>query len=422
MRIYLKKTSNTQLVAYTQVLVARPTKNTMTMLIIILILVTIGIIVYKKNKGKINITSNKFNFLSEVKEFKVDYDSHTKYFLKNKIGYFSFAKNKEEANFISKLVAPNGELNRLTEFRNIVLSKIPDYDIDILEKEFHSFYGMAQCYQSWKDAQQDKELFPYLKYDAVTDGETCPTCKKLNNIIRPIDDPFWDVYFPPNCESCRCMVQKLDKYDKVRQTDLSKKQLILPIDKYALNVGKHELKLSFELKQAIENYSPQQIERTAFQSLETIHIIGSSKSIDTIIGRYTFLISIYNFLIKSKSNPRYITDIQYSLDKYKQMYYDKIPTETEIHLIVKPNDSDLQEFYCTSLVICCKVNSVNTTEEISKLKREDAKIRRTEKFKELLQTTKDELKKHCSSTSSYSDALNIIEKLESELRTTKRLT
>ena len=176
---------------------------------------------------------------------EVNYDSHLNYFLKNKTGYFSLAKNKEEANFISRLVSQDGQLSRWTAFRNSVLSKLPEYNIEILEKEFYSFYGMAQSYQTWKDAQRDKEFFPYLKYDAVKDGETCPTCKKLNNLIKPIDDSFWDVYFPPNCESCRCIVIKIDKYDKVRVIDLSKKILLRPIDKYAINVGKHELTLPY---------------------------------------------------------------------------------------------------------------------------------------------------------------------------------
>jgi hypothetical protein len=394
----------------------------MTIPIIILIAATIALIVYKNNNRKVKTTANKPVFFSKEKEVELNYDSRIIYFLKNKIGYFSSAKNKEEANFISRLVATNGQLKRWAEFRNKVLSEIPDYDAEKLKKEFYTFYGMAPCYQSWTEAQQDKELFPYLKYDAVTGGETCPTCKKLNNITRPIDDPFWDVYFPPNCDSCRCIVLQLGKYDKVVLTDLSKKQLLRPADKYAINVGKHELKLSYDSKRAIENYAPQQIERTAFQSLETIHMIASSKSIDTVAGRYTFLTSIYSGLIKSKDCPGYITDIQYSLDKYKQKYYAKIPTDTEIHLVVKPNNIDLQEFYCNSLVSCCKVNGENTAKEIRILKREEAKTRRTEKFKALLQTTDAEITKHCSLTTSYSDALNIIDKLESELTTTKRMT
>ena len=39
-------------------------------------------------------------------------------------------------------------------------------------------------------------------------------------------------------------------------------------------------------------YLPQNIQRTGLQVLETIHIIGTSKAVDTIKGRYDFLLQI----------------------------------------------------------------------------------------------------------------------------------
>lgn len=347
------------------------------------------------------------------KEIEPDYNFHLKYFLDNKIGYFSFAKNKEDANFISRLVAPNGELSRWTIFRKEVLTRIPDYDIEILKCEFNSFYAMAQCYQSWKSVEKDKDILPYLKYDAIIDGETCPTCKQLHNIVLPVDDPLWDIYFPPNCSTCRCIVSQISGIDEIKLTDISKKKLKLPNDKYAINVGKHELKLSYYSNEMTERYLPEQIERTAFQALESIHIIANSKNIDTIIGRFNFLNTIYGSLIISKNNARYLTDIQYSLDKYKQLYYDKIPTDIEIHLISNPSETDLQLFYCHAIINCCKIIGLNTQEEISNLKREDAKIRRIEKFKEVIILSRQELNNHCNSTSYYTEALNVLEKLES---------
>ncbi len=173
-------------------------------------------------------------------------NSKLEYFLGNKVGYFSQAKNKEDAIFISRLVAPNGNHSKWTDFRNKVLERIPEYDTKNLRFEYDSFYGMAQLYQLWHNSQKDKDVLPYLKYDAVSDGNTCKTCKKLHGIIRPVDDAFWDTYFPPNCEECRCVVLSLDKFDKkVRITDLSKKKLIPPEPMFALNIGKHDLKLPY---------------------------------------------------------------------------------------------------------------------------------------------------------------------------------
>jgi hypothetical protein len=41
-------------------------------------------------------------------------------------------------------------------------------------------------------------------YDAINDSRTRPTHRALDNVIRHIDDPFWDTYYPPNGFRCRC--------------------------------------------------------------------------------------------------------------------------------------------------------------------------------------------------------------------------
>jgi uncharacterized protein with gpF-like domain len=104
---------------------------------------------------------------------------------------------------------------------------------------------MANSYEKWMSIQEQKHILPYIKYSAVNDGETCLICKKLNNIVRVVDDPFWDIYYPPNCPECRCIVEQYEKSEIRNQTNLSKKNLIMPSNKFAINVGKHELKLLY---------------------------------------------------------------------------------------------------------------------------------------------------------------------------------
>ena len=128
------------------------------------------------------------------------------------------------------------------EFNKIVFEKIPEYDIDTLRIERENFILMAENYATWKHIQKNKDILPFLKYNAIGDETTCKTCNKLNNIVRPVDDEFWDIYFPPNCPECRCIVQQYEKCDVKSPTDLSKKKLIPPINYFAINVGKHDLK------------------------------------------------------------------------------------------------------------------------------------------------------------------------------------
>lgn len=165
------------------------------------------------------------------------------------------------------------------------------------------------------------------------------------------------------------------------------------------------------------DYLPQTIQRTGLQVLETIHIIGTSKAIDTIKGRYDFLLQIIGTLQKGQSNSRYLSDIQKSIDTYKSMYYDRVPQDYELALLLKPVEFDLTDFYCKSLFATFKRSFEDHSEEIKLLKREDAKIRRKEKINEIIKFTKDELNNRCSSAASFATVMNELEKIESTMPT-----
>lgn len=171
------------------------------------------------------------------------------------------------------------------------------------------------------------------------------------------------------------------------------------------------------LEAFIGDYLPQNIQRTGLQVLETIHIIGTSKSIDTIKGRYDFLLQIIITLQKGQSNPRYLSDIQKSIDTYKSMYYDRVPQDYELALLLKPTECDLTDFYCKSLFSAFKRNFEEHSEEIKLLKREDAKVRRKEKIKETIKFTKGELNSKCSNAPSFATVISELEKIESTIPT-----
>lgn len=196
------------------------------------------------NKKQIN-TDTENNISPEMKvDFDVDYvDVDVKYFLTQKVGYFSQSISKSEASLISRLVAPDGKIQSWSKFKKSVLEVNSNYDISILKTEMNLFITMSHMYSQWKSIEKDKNLFPYLKYSAIIDGDLCKTCRQLNNFIVHIDDPFWDIYYPPNCPSCRCLVEKIDKYENVKSTDYKTKKLQIPIKGYDINVGKQELLL-----------------------------------------------------------------------------------------------------------------------------------------------------------------------------------
>ncbi|HHT9079208.1 TPA: hypothetical protein ACT5CJ_001988 [Flavobacterium psychrophilum] len=118
-----------------------------------------------------------------------------------------------------------------------------------------------------------------------------------------------------------------------------------------------EIVLSTEEKEFNERvinfrYTSQMLQGKIYQTLETIDIMESTKNLDTLISRFDFLITIYDDLKIGSVHLNYKRDFQNSLDKYKQMYYDKTPTQNQLNAIVNPLKFDLITFYYISVYQC----------------------------------------------------------------------
>ncbi|HRN71554.1 MAG TPA: phage minor head protein [Ginsengibacter sp.] len=58
--------------------------------------------------------------------------------------------------------------------------------------------------QFWEDIQANKGLYPNLKYKTQEDDRVREEHEKMDNIIPPVDDAFWNEFYPPNGWRCRC--------------------------------------------------------------------------------------------------------------------------------------------------------------------------------------------------------------------------
>lgn len=63
----------------------------------------------------------------------------------------------------------------------------------------------------WQRQQEAKKERPYLRYSAIMDGRTRPAHRALDNLVFPVDDPFWLIFYPPNGFRCRCIVVSLSR-------------------------------------------------------------------------------------------------------------------------------------------------------------------------------------------------------------------
>lgn len=82
----------------------------------------------------------------------------------------------------------------------------------IFETNMRSAYAAGR----WDQVQRTKKLLPYLRYITVGDSHVRPEHKNWHNVVKPVDDPFWDKHFPPNGWGCRCTVQQLGEEDLKR--------------------------------------------------------------------------------------------------------------------------------------------------------------------------------------------------------------
>lgn len=129
----------------------------------------------------------------------------------NNITAFSGAKNFQMVKDINSFVFDEtGAKRKFSEFRDFAFSIDDQYNKVWLKTEQDTAFGVAQSADQWADIEEDKELFPLLKYQTAGDERVRDSHAQWDNIVRPVDDSFWDINMPINGFNCRCQVIKLE--------------------------------------------------------------------------------------------------------------------------------------------------------------------------------------------------------------------
>ena len=93
------------------------------------------------------------------------------------------------------------------------LVRISSYNVNYLESEYNFAVQSAQMAVKWADYVADGDRY-YLQYRTAGDGKVRAEHAALHGTTLPVDDPFWDKYFPPLGWNCRCTAVQVrkDKY------------------------------------------------------------------------------------------------------------------------------------------------------------------------------------------------------------------
>ncbi len=78
--------------------------------------------------------------------------------------------------------------------------------------ELHYRNNMMTAYNAGRWTQiANNDLVEFLVYSSVLDSGTTELCRKLDGVIKPKDDPFWESFYPPNHHKCRATVSVLSR-------------------------------------------------------------------------------------------------------------------------------------------------------------------------------------------------------------------
>jgi len=82
------------------------------------------------------------------------------------------------------------------------------------------YTNMMVSYSAGREAAFEQSSLPYAQYIDIIDGRTTPLCNRLHGMVLPVDDPFWDVFTPPNHWRCRAR-KRLLTAGKVKRLGLT---------------------------------------------------------------------------------------------------------------------------------------------------------------------------------------------------------
>lgn len=141
-----------------------------------------------------------------------DRDPGQKLKLAQNVFKFSAAKTyQEQAKLNYLLNDENGNRRTYAEFKPLADKMNLEFNQTYLKTEVGTFQRTAAQAKKWAKYDSQKDLYPNLQYKTAKDKRVRDDHEAVDDIIKPIDDKFWDTWYPPNGWNCRCYVVQTTK-------------------------------------------------------------------------------------------------------------------------------------------------------------------------------------------------------------------
>lgn len=121
--------------------------------------------------------------------------------MQRNIYYFAAHKTAHELNDMHNIMLIS---KGKTDFVKRALEVNAKYNKNWYETEYITTSRIARSGREWLNIEETAETFPLLEFVAVMDSNTRDAHAALDGIIRPVNDQFWQKYFPPLDWNCRC--------------------------------------------------------------------------------------------------------------------------------------------------------------------------------------------------------------------------
>lgn len=161
--------------------------------------------------------------------------------LDNNVYSFSVAKNYQEIKEATSLLKDGDRIRPFAEFKREIVKLHTLYNKSWLETEYATAISSAQTAAQWASYEEGGNE-NMLQYVTVGDKRVRDSHRSMDGVKKPINDPFWNSYYPPNGWNCRCSTKvaagkatpddkiKYAKIDKMWQTNTAKQGVIFPPD------------------------------------------------------------------------------------------------------------------------------------------------------------------------------------------------
>jgi hypothetical protein len=125
--------------------------------------------------------------------------------LKDNVTMFAGYKSAWQTTHLRKDVEQSRNAD-VEQSRNAINAR---YNVNWMRTEYEHTVRSARAAKNYQKYEQDKDLYPYLRYMPSTAAEPRGEHMRLYGIVKPIDDPFWDTWMPPADWGCRCSVEQV---------------------------------------------------------------------------------------------------------------------------------------------------------------------------------------------------------------------